>query len=412
MELIARLRGHLDEIARQMLERIVAEVPVYGHLPREQLEGEILAILRANMSFFLDSLERGGRPDPDALAELKASAARRAEERVPLAAVLAAYHVGSSVAWEWLVRLAGDAPPDDPASHDNGGDELLAYAPALMTYVQDVTTAVSDAYVEERGTIAADEREARRAMLDAVLAGDFVGGLAERLGQTPPPTYVAVALALGPSSDEVDADVEGAVAARRKVRRVEQFLAERGGAAAPYRIDARGGVALLPAAGGGRAVASEIPALVEALGKAADAEVWAGFAWRGRLDRIPAAMAEAREVVRLAQEQGRAPGAYAIDDVLLEYLAATPGPGRDRLVRLLDPLVDGPDLVATIEAWFDADFSRRRAADILHVHPNTLDYRLKRVGELTGLDPATARGLQLLGAAVTARRVTSRGRGS
>jgi sugar diacid utilization regulator len=37
------------------------------------------------------------------------------------------------------------------------------------------------------------------------------------------------------------------------------------------------------------------------------------------------------------------------------------------------------------------------------VHPNTVDYRLARVAEATGVTPSTARGLQVLGAALIAR---------
>jgi sugar diacid utilization regulator len=42
------------------------------------------------------------------------------------------------------------------------------------------------------------------------------------------------------------------------------------------------------------------------------------------------------------------------------------------------------------------------------VHPNTLDYRLKRIVELTALEPATTRGLQLLAGAVAVRRSSAR----
>jgi sugar diacid utilization regulator len=58
-----------------------------------------------------------------------------------------------------------------------------------------------------------------------------------------------------------------------------------------------------------------------------------------------------------------------------------------------------------LETYLGTDLDRRRTAAALHVHPNTLDYRLRRVVELTGLDPSTARGLQLLGAAMAARQL-------
>ena len=47
---------------------------------------------------------------------------------------------------------------------------------------------------------------------------------------------------------------------------------------------------------------------------------------------------------------------------------------------------------------------RRRTAQALGVHANTVDNRLDRVAALTGLDPRTTRGLQLLGAALVVRR--------
>lgn len=92
-------------------------------------------------------------------------------------------------------------------------------------------------------------------------------------------------------------------------------------------------------------------------------------------------------------------------DVLLEYQLTRPSDAVQGLAELLEPLARNPDLLLTLEAYLGADTDRRRAAAALHVHPNTLDYRLKRLVELTGLDPATTTGLQLLAAAVAARRL-------
>jgi DNA-binding PucR family transcriptional regulator len=42
--------------------------------------------------------------------------------------------------------------------------------------------------------------------------------------------------------------------------------------------------------------------------------------------------------------------------------------------------------VETLVAYVGSNLDRRQAAEQLHVHPNTLDYRLKQVRELTGVD--------------------------
>ncbi|NEE02762.1 PucR family transcriptional regulator [Phytoactinopolyspora halotolerans] len=43
-------------------------------------------------------------------------------------------------------------------------------------------------------------------------------------------------------------------------------------------------------------------------------------------------------------------------------------------------------LVETLRAWLDAFGDVRRAAAALHVHPNTFRYRLRRIGEVGGID--------------------------
>jgi DNA-binding PucR family transcriptional regulator len=59
--------------------------------------------------------------------------------------------------------------------------------------------------------------------------------------------------------------------------------------------------------------------------------------------------------------------------------------------RALGPLQDyaehrSTDLLETLEVFMRIGLDRRSAADELHVHPNTLDYRLRRIEELTGFE--------------------------
>jgi hypothetical protein len=58
--------------------------------------------------------------------------------------------------------------------------------------------------------------------------------------------------------------------------------------------------------------------------------------------------------------------------------------------------VDGHDLLRTIEVYFDERQSAQRAAAALHLHPNTLRQRLRRIERLTGLSlDSTAERLML-----------------
>ncbi|MEU8635467.1 helix-turn-helix domain-containing protein [Amycolatopsis sp. NPDC048633] len=63
-------------------------------------------------------------------------------------------------------------------------------------------------------------------------------------------------------------------------------------------------------------------------------------------------------------------------------------------------LANGPDLVTTLDVYYRNDMNRLRSAVALHIHPRTLDYRLRRVRESTGVDPASTKGIRILTAAV------------
>ncbi|MGW4718072.1 PucR family transcriptional regulator, partial [Nocardia sp. NPDC004260] len=85
---------------------------------------------------------------------------------------------------------------------------------------------------------------------------------------------------------------------------------------------------------------------------------------------------------------------------LCERHCTRPGIGRDVLGTQVAPLMEHPDLLETLRIHIDNDLNRQRTARQLHVHPNTVDYRLRRIAQLTGLDPADARGLWYLRSAL------------
>jgi hypothetical protein len=394
--LYGRVQRMVPKLARRMIETFVAEIPLYAQLPREQLDGEILGITTENLRLFFAALREGRNLTGDELGDIRTSAARRAEERVPLDAVLTAYHVGGRIGWQALVEAAR---PDET-------DALIAAGERVQHNVQQVAAAVAAAYLEEQQTIYGEERDARRGLASALLNGEPTDALAARLGARIAPAYVVVVIHVGPLADEGDAGVGGAVAARRKVRRLQSTLDETAGEPVLALLEATGGAALLPTTEADAVgLADRLPELATALGRSAGADVLAGGAVAVGVPEITRAAAQAHDVVRLAGRLALPPGGYLLRDVLLEYQLTRPSDALDALRGLLDPIDRNPDLPRTLEVYLAQDLDRRRTAAELHVHPNTLDYRLRRIVELTGLDPSTSRGLQLLGAALAARRL-------
>ena len=394
--LYRRVERDVPKLARRMVETFVEEIPLYALLPREQLDGEILGITEANLRMFFTTLREDRPMTTEEMAGIRTSAARRAEERVPLDAVLTAYHVGGRIGWQALVD--GAAPEDT--------DALIAAGARVLAYVQQVSAAVAAAYLEEQQTIHGEERDARRALASALLTGEPSDALAARLGAPVAPAYLVVAIRLGTHADEQDSGGGGSIAARRKVRRAQTALDDWAGHPVLGLLEPTGGAVLLPSTAElVHELADRLGALVEQLAAVAAVEVYAGAAAAHGTADIPRAAGQAQDVVRLARQLEQPPGGYLLRDVLLEYQLTRPSDAQPELSHLLDPLDRNPDLPHTLEIYLGHDLDRRRTAAALHVHPNTLDYRLRRIVELTGLDPSTSRGLQLLGAALAARRL-------
>lgn len=98
----------------------------------------------------------------------------------------------------------------------------------------------------------------------------------------------------------------------------------------------------------------------------------------------------ARDTLAVAGLVGAAGGAYDFEDVPLLALVRGMGEGwRGALLaepwqRLVEADRSG-ELVATFGAYIQHQASATAAAGALHVHRNTVRYRLARIGEITGL---------------------------
>ncbi|MFT7841836.1 helix-turn-helix domain-containing protein [Saccharothrix sp. BKS2] len=122
---------------------------------------------------------------------------------------------------------------------------------------------------------------------------------------------------------------------------------------------------------------------------------------RGAAAGLGGALEEARQVGLVAPPDHRADAVRYRADLFAELGAAAVPPVDRWLGETARRLAGGPDLIATLDAFYRNDLHRARTAAALAVHPRTLDYRLHRVHRLTGLDPVSARGVLVLSTAVT-----------
>lgn len=370
-----RIAAEMPSFVRLVLAEITARVPAYGQLPAEELSGDISRVIEQTLRAFAQVLRTQELPSADELRYLRESAARRAEEGLPIDVVLTAYHVGIQVVWDVLVP---EARPEEVG-------EVLALNALAMRYLQVVTPVVSAGYLDERQTMFDDERSLRHTLLTSLLDGTV----------TASEPYVVLALHVPPHPDELTPGVDAAIAARRKLRRLQTELERHSREPVLSALTASGGLALVP----GDDVA-RIARLLGDVEKAAGVPLTVGAA-AAPPSGVAAAARLAREVLDVAVRSGLPPGVHQLSDVLLDYQLSRPSAALEPLAAVVAPLSD--ELVQTLEVYLRRG-SRRPAATELHVHPNTVDYRLRRVAEVTGLDPTRIEHVTMLAAALAALR--------
>ncbi len=119
--------------------------------------------------------------------------------------------------------------------------------------------------------------------------------------------------------------------------------------------------------------------------------------------RVPSAAAAADGLVGAATAVGLPPGLVGERDLVLETALSARPQGLTRVAAVLDPLDGHPRLVRTLTAFLGNDLDRTRTAEALALSRGGLALRLDRITALTGLDPRSTRGIQVLTTAVTAR---------
>jgi hypothetical protein len=373
----------VESIADASVRLIRDEIPAYRAL---QDEGRFIAdvsdqVHKHHVMNMISLLE--DRPVTlEEIAFVRGAAMRRARAGLALEDYINAYRVGQQNLWDTIIALAGETP--------DGRAAALTLATPLMRYVDFASTHAGHAYAEFQQYAVADADRERRDLLEHLLAGNLptrgpLLAAAQRYGlRADAPMLVAAAVPVGPEPD-ADAPYAASAALARSGLRDSRTLVV-------VRQSEIVAVTALCADRDAAAHCRRLEALQRRLGEEGTPLAMGVSTVAAGVGELPRAYAEARSALECIV--GDAGGVVALPRLSpFGYLALRVD---DTARRLVDPRVRefldedgarGGILTATIRAFADADLKVNAAAEQLQVHPNTLQYRLRRIDERSGCNP-------------------------
>uniref|UniRef100_A0AAU3H0S4 Helix-turn-helix domain-containing protein n=1 Tax=Streptomyces sp. NBC_01401 TaxID=2903854 RepID=A0AAU3H0S4_9ACTN len=313
----------------------------------------------------------------------------RAEQGVPLDAVMHAFRMGGAMVWQGLV--------DDTARRHPEDTRLLVHVAAdVWNFVDEHCGVVADAYRQAERRLSWRRENRQRLMTAALLDGTAriadLPDAAAMLGLPVQGRYAVLALAGARRAPHgtgrpppVLADATPAL--WHTAGELELAILPLGAAPVAVEPEARcdEGAGARPAAAGS-APGGELAALAEGLTAPPGARVGIGSVVDG-LARLGDARRLAETALRACPASG---GTVLLDENLPAALVvSSPGLGTALADRVLGPLdrldpADRDVLIETLTAWLDSDGSAQRAGARLYCHRNTVLNRLRRFEQLTG----------------------------
>ncbi len=372
--ILAGVDGHLEDVVGAAVDAIRADIPVYGDASPALAE-DVRDHVRAH---YVTKVACLGAEHPVTLGDLafaRGPATRRARAGLGLEDFINAFRVGHRVFWDALLDSAGASA--------GGREAALTLATPLMRYCEVASTQAGHVFTETLHRTVADADRDRRELLEQLLAGEFpahgpLHRLAQSYGLAPDARLLAVVAV--PSGAAADAAAAGAALARAAL-----------GATRTLAVAQRGEVVAVVPGCGSRQVCERIEALHARLREeGVPLAVGVSLPANG-VAELPRAVAEARAALECVDGDG---GVAALPLMSpLRYLTRSAPETARRLVDprlkafLDDDRARGGALRDTIRALAETDLKLGVAAARLQVHPNTLQYRVRRIQERTGRNP-------------------------
>ncbi len=376
-ELLERLAQHRQTIAEDLLTNLRRDVAAY-----RAAEGDELVALQTHCSDHVDAFlvaVRTGRVPRGPSAEFVVRFAERAARTdFQLEVLLRGYRTNSRTLTHWVGEQASSGTRD-------GMRAALAVIRMVMEYTDSVSSTLAEAYLYESQRLLVESGSLQRDLLEDLLAGRAAaaGGMEARLRAAGLEPSAALQVAVVSSADLVRAaEAVGHQFAMAHVRGLRVVRHEELVVVAPASAPLR---QMFIRASEREPLAAGISLPVESLEQMARAHMEA---------RRALALAPAGGVLRLA------------DLSLFDYLLAgaddtAPRLGPAGVEQLRSPLPE------TLLAYAACDLNVGTTARRMHLHPNTVHYRLRQIERLTGYDVRRLRDVVDLVAAVRLAQRTS-----
>ncbi|MFE5708453.1 PucR family transcriptional regulator [Rhodococcus koreensis] len=365
---ITELRTRVPHLARAAIDRYIegtvryAETGIPGYLHRESVH-----TIQTLLSVCLRSVLEDSLDVPGSLREIIERGTERVAEGLPLREYMRCWQIGFDVLAEELHTTIGAGHPG----------LRLALTRTRQTY-DCILREVISAYELHAMDLLAAQGDDHARVIDALLRGEQWPG--EDRGQVPAHPVIAL-LHLGEIPGENSADPQiRATTAKRKVRLLRAALARTLPGQWLTDLHPRHGRLVM------HPPATDLDALAAELEQVSGATVTIAVENATGVDDLPRAAATAAEVLDTALRCGRTGKSSRMTDVALEHHLAHTSSSLPVLLERCRALRDRPELIATLQAYLAHNLDRRSTAHALFVHPNTVDNRLTRVHELTGLD--------------------------
>ncbi|WP_370588732.1 PucR family transcriptional regulator [Pseudonocardia sp. C8] len=362
--LVRRAEAELDDLVRSVIGAVEERIPLYRDddvVPRAELRRSV----EVNLRYMADTLL-----DPSAGLDHEAAATagqRRAHQGAPLPEVLQVYRISYALLWDRIVADAREAGAPGQL------DAAIDIGTRLWQLTDEHATAVTEAYREATAEIMLLQQRRRSALVDGLFTGELVADAR--------PWEVGRLLGLPLDADLVVVAAETAGPAEESLPGIERRLSRAGSVSAWQ---------LMPSLQAGLVSVrddAQLATVLDALRRSAGGRTGVSPPYRA-LGETPRALQLARTALL-----GIPPGTAAVrvfrSSPLAALLARDPDESRRLMDEVLGPMLDLPHddragLLATLHAYLENDGSADRTARLLHCHPNTVRYRLRRVRELTG----------------------------